>query len=138
MEEQTKIKVALESTFNTFAVSKSIPVIYEATSAAPATDHFECRWFPAATQDPSLGVSHRRYTGVFRIVYYTYTKDKGGAAIEDMAAQVAKVFKRGTTIAKNGISVIVESTPSVSGLLIEDAYLYKVIDVKYRCDIMDY
>ena len=138
MQEQTKIQVALETFFKPFATAKGLPVIYEATSAAPTTDHFEIRWFPSPVKDPSLGVAHRRYTGIFRILYYTYTKDKGSAAINDMCGEIATLFKRGTAVVKNGITVNIETTPSVSGLLIEDAYLYKVIDVSYRCDIMDY
>lgn len=138
METQRKIQVALESTLATWATAQHIPVIYEATSAAPAVDHIEVRWFPSPTQDPSLGSAHRRYKGIFRMSYYTYTKDKGSGDISDMCALLEKLFKRGLAIAKNNITVNIEETPSVSSLMIEDAYLYKVVDVTYRCDITDY
>jgi hypothetical protein len=137
MSDKNKIRSALEIYLNTFAQSKAYPVLWENVSSIPeAQKHLEPRVFFSDTQDPSIGVNHRRYKGIFRVSYYTPELNKGMGPIQAAADEIVNHFKRGTQLTFQDVTVHIENTPSYPEPISNTANLYVPIDIYFRCDII--
>lgn len=136
MATQVKIRNALESRIAVFAASKSVPVAVENKSFTPTGDYIEVSLFPAATKDPSFGALHKRYSGIFRVVYYSTGLNKGMAAIETLADEIVNLFPRGLAITKDDVVVNIETTPTQSGPGFMNGYIFVAVSAYYRTDVI--
>lgn len=136
MATQVKIRNALESRLATYAATKSLPVLWENKSATPSGSYLSASLYPSATKDPSFGALHKRYSGIFRIVYYCIDLNKGMAAIETLADELVSLFPRGLAITKDDVVVNIETTPAQSPPGFESSYVFVAVSVFYRTDVV--
>lgn len=137
MSDKAKIRKALEKHLNTYATSKLYPVLWENVSSQPPTaKHLEARIFFSPVNDASIGAQHRRYTGIFRVSYYTPELNKGMGPIETAADEIVNLFKRGTQLSADDVVVWIENTPSYPDPISSTPNIYVPIDIYFRCDII--
>ena len=60
--------------------------------------------------------------------------NKGTAAIDTLAEQLIELFPRGLQIVDNGLTVNIDNKPSVVGKGCPDKYMFRTVDIVYRCD----
>lgn len=133
---QLKIRNALETNLAAFATTKSLPVVWENVAAIPSGSYLKATMFPAETVDPSIGASHKRYVGIFRITYYHNGLNTGMKAVETIVDDIVAYFPRGLELVKDGYSIRIERTPSSSSVGIESNYVYVSVSMYYRCDVI--
>lgn len=136
---QNKVRRALETKLNTFALSKNIPVVWENIKTVPTTSYLRAFLMPADTQDPSIGNNHRRFMGGFRVVYYCTDINKGITPVETFMDELVDYFPRALKLVEpvSGITVNIDHTPSVSSPNYEATYIYTAMDVLYRADVFN-
>lgn len=136
---QVEINKVLESQAASFAASKSITkVVYDnvGSSALPDATHLRCSILPVPTLDPSLGASHKRYVGVFRLQYMFFGIGKGSKPLYTISDAAVDWFKRGSKFSNSNVTVNIDYTPDVSSIRYENNFAYVTIDIGYRCDIV--
>lgn len=134
---QLRIRNALEKHLSLFATAKSIPVVWENISTIPSGNYLKATIFPSPTQDPSIGASHQRYQGFFRITYYSTELNKGVKSVEEIVRELIEHFPRGLQLSKDNLVVHVERTPSSTSLDYLANYLYISVEMYYRADVIN-
>lgn len=129
-----KVRSALETRLKTFADANSLKVAWENKGAVLTVNHIQATLFPAPTQNPSLGVEHKRFRGVFRMRVMLNDINNGPAGIETLSEALVDWFPRGSSLVASGVTVNVESTPSCSGIMYEGNFVYVVVELSYRAD----
>lgn len=130
-----RVRNSLETHLAAFATANSnIPVVWENIKTIPSGNYLKAFLFPAATQDPSFGTKHKRYTGLFRVTYYTTELNVGMFAATTFAESLADHFPRGLQIVSGGLTTNITNTPSVSTPAYEATYMYITVDILYRAE----
>lgn len=135
---QLFVRNALETTLAAFAASKSnIPVVWENIKSIPTVSYLKAFMFPAATQDPSFGNQHKRYTGMFRVTYYSTQLNVGMNAITSFVEDLVNYFPRGLQLVSGGLTTNITNTPSVSSPNYDGNFIYVTVDILYRADLIE-
>lgn len=129
-----KVRAALEQRLKTFATANNFKVAWENRSSEYAENYLRPTLFSAKTENPSLGVEHKRYRGFLRVIVNMYGLDTGTVALETKAEALADYFPRGLMINYSGIVVNIQGTPSISPINIDGLFCYAVVEIPYYCD----
>lgn len=108
-------KTAFENT--TFTPTVGVP--YQRSVLAPITP-----------ENPTLGDGYFREVGFYQVVL-SYPKGKGVGSITSMAELVQDYFKRGTTLVEGSDKIIVDRTPQISPVYINDNRAEITIRIRY-------
>lgn len=129
-----KVRAALETKLNSFATANSLKVAWENKGADYTVSHIRATLFPSPTQNPSIGVEHKRYRGLFRMLVMLTDLNNGPSAVETLGESLADWFPRGSSLTSGGLIVNIESTPSVSSIMYEGNFVYVSVELAYRAD----
>ena len=89
------------------------------------------RLVPLPVENPTYGDNYHREVGFYQIVL-SYPKGKGVGDISLMADKIKDYFKRGTTLVEGADKVIVDRTPEVSPVYINDSRAEITIRIRYK------
>ena len=105
---------------------------FENVSFTPkATEPYQLtRLVPLPVENPTYGDNYHREVGFYQIVL-SYPKGSGVGAISLMADKIKDYFKRGTTLVEGADKVIVDRTPEVSPVYINDSRAEITIRIRY-------
>lgn len=129
-----KIRNALESKLAAFADTKSLPVVWENIKTIPTGSYLKAFLFPANTQDPSFGNKHIRYSGMFRVTYYTIGLNAGMVPATTLVEDLVAYFPRGLQLVSGGLTTRILNTPSISSPGYEGNYMYITTEIFYMAD----
>lgn len=91
----------------------------------------EATVLPAQTTQPGNGVNGVRYdSGIYQVTLY-YPRDEGAGGAAGRADLLRSYFKRGTSLSHNGVTVLVERTPSISPARISASWYQLVVSIPY-------
>ena len=83
-----------------------------------------------APENPTLGDDYYREVGFYQVVL-SYPKGEGVGNITSMAELVKDYFKRGTTLVEGSDKIIVDRTPQISPVYINDNRAEITIRIRY-------
>lgn len=108
---------------------------YENTSFTPvSTQPYQLsRLVPLPIENPTLGDNYHREVGFYQVVL-SYPKGKGVGALSTMADKVKDYFKRGTTLVEATDKIVVDRTPEISSVYINDTRAEITIRIRYYSD----
>lgn len=108
---------------------------YENVSFTPvSTQPYQLsRLVPLSVENPTLGDNYHREVGFYQVVL-SYPKGKGVGALSTMADKVKDYFKRGTTLVEATDKIIVDRTPEISSVYINDTRAEITIRIRYYSD----
>ena len=129
-----KVRAALEQRLKTFATSNNFKVAWENKSTDYTVNYLRPTLFAAKTENPSLGVEHRRYRGFLRVLVNVIGLNTGTVDLETKAEALSDYFPRGLMINYQGIVVNIQDTPSISPINIDGLFCYVVVEIPYYCD----
>jgi hypothetical protein len=129
-----KIRSALEGHLAT--MSGALPISYENAQYVPTPGvAFQVvNMLPATTENPSIGAELHRDLGVFQVTLQ-YPVNKGSAECATMAENIRTRFKRGTTITKDSVTVMIDSTPSINRGRIDGDRWVVAVSIPYMANI---
>lgn len=134
---QPRIREALETRLNTWAAAQSpaVPVAWQNASYTPTTGvrYVRATILPAETQNPIYGQMHRRLIGIFQVDVMAPT-GTGMAASEALAESLCAEFRRGTTLTQDGLTVVMDFSPSIGTAQPEDGWVFLPVSIRYRAD----
>lgn len=134
------IRAAIEGRLKAWADAQSpaIPVFFENRGKAPAVGQTHLRGFlmPADTLNPSQGSQHLHYHGIYQVSIFM-AEGNGTGDIEDLAGEIADLFKCPTTIQKFGINVNVQQAPAVGSGAPDSGFYMMPVTIKYDADTFD-
>ena len=110
----------------------AVNTAYENVSFTPKTDqpHQLSRLVPLPVENPSFGDNYNREVGFYQVVL-SYPRGKGVGGLADMADKVKDYFKRGTTLVEGSDKIIVDRTPEISPVYINDTRAEITIRIRY-------
>lgn len=91
------------------------------------------RLVPLSVENPTLGDNYHREVGFYQVVL-SYPKGKGVGALSTMADKVKDYFKRGTTLVEATDKIVVDRTPEISSVYINDTRAEITIRIRYYSD----
>ena len=108
---------------------------YENVSFIPvSTQPYQLsRLVPLSVENPTLGDNYHREVGFYQVVL-SYPKGKGVGALSTMADKVKDYFKRGTTLVEATDKIVVDRTPEISSVYINDTRAEITIRIRYYSD----
>ena len=108
---------------------------YENVSFTPvSTQPYQLsRLVPLPVENPTLGDNYHREVGFYQVVL-SYPKGKGVGALSTMADKVKDYFKRGTTLVEATDKIVVDRTPEISSVYINDTRAEITIRIRYYSD----
>ena len=108
---------------------------YENVSFTPvSTQPYQLsRLVPLSVENPTLGDNYHREVGFYQVVL-SYPKGKGVGALSTMADKVKDYFKRGTTLVEATDKIVVDRTPEISSVYINDTRAEIIIRIRYYSD----
>ena len=92
--------------------------------------HQLSRLVPLPVENPTFGDNYNREIGFYQVVL-SYPKGKGVGDITTMADKVKDYFKRGTTLIEGSDKIIVDRTPEISPVYINDNRAEITIRIRY-------
>lgn len=113
----------------------SAKTAYENASFTPvsAQPYQLSRLVPLSVENPTLGDNYHREVGFYQVVL-SYPKGKGVGALSTMADKVKDYFKRGTTLVEATDKIVVDRTPEISSVYINDTRAEITIRIRYYSD----
>ena len=108
---------------------------YENTSFTPVSKqpYQLSKLVPLSVENPTLGDNYHREVGFYQVVL-SYPKGEGVGNITTMAELVQDYFKRGTTLVEGSDKIIVDRTPQISPVYINDTRAEITIRIRYYSD----
>ena len=108
---------------------------YENVSFTPvSTQPYQLsRLVPLSVENPTLGDNYHREVGFYQVVL-SYPKGEGVGNITTMADKVKDYFKRGTTLVEATDKIVVDRTPEISSVYINDTRAEITIRIRYYSD----
>lgn len=91
------------------------------------------RLVPLPVENPTLGDDYHREVGFYQVVL-SYPKGEGVGAISAMADRLKNYFKRGTTLMEGSDEIIVDRTPEITPVYINDTRAEITVRVRYYAD----
>lgn len=129
-----KIRSALENHLAT--MSGALSISYENAQFEPTagTAFQVVNLLPATVQNPSIGADLHRELGIFQVTLY-YPINAGPTDCATMAENIRTRFKRGTTITNSGVTVMIDSTPSIARGIIDGDRWVVAVSIPYMANI---
>lgn len=129
-----KIRAALET--HLAGMAGVLSTSYENAQFLPVsgTPFQKVNLLPATTENPSIGAGLHRELGVFQVSLY-YPLNAGATACATMAENIRTRFARGTTITKDSVTVMIDSTPSISSGVVDGDRWFVAVSIDYSADI---
>jgi hypothetical protein len=117
-------------------MSGVLPTSYENTVYEPksGTAFQVVSLLPATVENPSIGAELHREVGIFQVTLH-YPVNSGPADSATMAENIRTRFKRGTTITKDGVTVMIDATPSIARGIIEGDRWLVAVSIPYMANI---
>ena len=111
---------------------------YENTTFTPKADfpHQLSRLVPLPVENPTFGDNYNREIGFYQVVL-SYPKGKGVGTLATMADMVKDYFKRGTTLVEGSDKIIIDRTPQISPVYINDNRAEITIRIRYYSEQFD-
>lgn len=137
MSDQS-IMAALQARLTAFATTKGLSLAYEGVGFTPdaAKTHLADFLLPAATDNPSMGRSHKRYTGIYQVNVDAPT-GSNVVALRNLANDLAAHFPRGLTLThSSGLKVLIIRDPSIGPLLPDGGRMRRPVSIRYQCDVI--
>lgn len=108
---------------------------FENTSFKPIlTEPYQMsRLVPLPVENPTLGDNYNREIGFYQVVL-SYPKGEGVGKLASMADKVKDYFKRGTTLVEGSDKIIVDRTPEISQVYINDNRAEITMRIRYYCE----
>ena len=88
------------------------------------------RLVPLPVENPTFGDNYNREVGFYQVVL-SYPKGNGVGSISTMADKVKDYFKRGTTLIEGSDKIIIDRTPEISQVYINDNRAEITIRIRY-------
>ncbi len=129
-----KISAAFEKKLNT--LETNFPTAYENVQFTPVTGtaYQRVRILPAQPDNPTIGDSYYREVGLFEVILF-YPLDIGRNAAQVKAEAIKALFKRGLAMVEDGLTVVVDRTPSIaSAVQLDDRYVVP-ITISYYAEV---
>ena len=106
------VRIALESKLS--AMTPSLSTAWENVPFTPVTGvpYAAAYLMPATPANPTMGDGYYREQGIFQVTLM-YPLQAGPKTAADRAELIRAAFKRGTTLTKSTVSVIIERTPEI-------------------------
>src|SRR5574344_3052064 len=97
-------------------MTPAISTIYEASPCKPVAGvpYQAVRLIPQTPDNPVVDGPFYREQGEFQI-FLAYPSNQGTGDVLRRAQMVRDLFKRGTTLTKNGLSILIYRTPTIAG-----------------------
>ena len=92
--------------------------------------HQLSRLVPLPVENPTFGDNYNREVGFYQVVL-SYPKGNGVGSITAMADKVKDYFKRGTTLVEGSDKIIIDRTPEISQVYINDNRAEITIRIRY-------
>ncbi len=129
-----KIRAALET--HLAGMAGVLTTSYENAQFLPVsgTPFQKVNLLPAPTENPSIGAELHRELGVFQVSLY-YPLNAGATACATMAENIRTRFARGTTITQDSVTVMIDSTPSISSGVVDGDRWFVAVSIDYSADI---
>ena len=106
-------------------------VNYEPTTG---TTFLKADWLPAQTTTATLGPTGvNRHRGIFQVQAYVEV-GKGSVAAMELLGQVATRFAKGTSMTRDGVTVLIDSPPYPAPRIIEGAWAIYTLTIPYQSD----
>ena len=113
---------ASKTAFENVTFTPTVGTAYQRSTLAPITP-----------ENPTLGDGYFREVGFYQVVL-SYPKGEGVGNITTMAELVQDYFKRGTTLVEGSDKIIVDRTPQISPVYINDTRAEITIRIRYYSD----
>lgn len=91
------------------------------------------RLVPLPVENPTLGDNYNREVGFYQVVL-SYPRDEGVGRLTTMADKIKDYFKRGTTLVEGSDKVVIDRTPQISSVYINDTRAEITIRIRYYCE----
>lgn len=128
------VRQALEVALN--ALTPALESAWENTAFVPkdGVPHQEVRMLPNVPDNTAIGGQYYREQGILQ-VELAYPLLKGSKDAQTRAEAIRTLFKRGTQLVKDGITVTIETTPAIGpGFVARDRWRVPV-SVRYNAQI---
>lgn len=128
------IKIAFEARLS--EMTPAISTSYEASSFKPVAGvpYQVVQLIPQTPDNPVVDGPFYREQGEFQI-FLAYPSNKGTGEVLKRAQAMRDFFKRGTTLTRNGLSILIYRTPTIAGTqIIGDRVIVPVV-VRYTADV---
>ena len=128
------IKTAFEIKLS--QMTPAISTSYESTSFTPVAGkpYQYVQLVPQTPENTVIDAPFYREQGEFQI-FLAYPSNKGTGDILKRAQAVREHFKRGTNLVRNGLTILIYRTPTISGTQIVGDRVVVPIIVKYTADV---
>ena len=113
---------ASKTAFENVTFTPTVGTAYQRSALAPITP-----------ENPTLGDGYFREVGFYQVVL-SYPKGEGVGNITTMTELVQDYFKRGTTLVEGSDKIIVDRTPQISPVYINDNRAEITIRIRYYSD----
>lgn len=91
------------------------------------------RLVPLPVENPTLGDNYNREVGFYQVVL-SYPRGEGVGRLTTMADKIKDYFKRGTILVEGSDKVVIDRTPQVSSVYINDTRAEITIRIRYYCE----
>ena len=117
-------------------MTPAISTSYESTSFTPVAGqpYQYVQLVPQTPENTVIDAPFYREQGEFQI-FLAYPSNKGTGDILKRAQAVREHFKRGTNLVRNGLTILIYRTPTISGTQIVGDRVVVPIIVKYTADV---
>ena len=116
---------ASKTAFENVTFTPTVGTAYQRSALAPTTP-----------ENPTLGDGYFREVGFYQVVL-SYPKGTGVGNITTMAELVQDYFKRGTTLVEGSDKIIIDRTPQISPVYINDNRAEITIRIRYYSEQFD-
>jgi hypothetical protein len=130
----SKIRAALEVGLNGMSPALSTAFENVAFTPTPGTPYQRVNLLPAQPENPSVGAELRREIGVMQVTL-CYPFNAGTQAVYARAEAIQARFSRGSTWIKDGVTVIVDITPTIGPAAVDGDRFTVPVSVPYFSNI---
>jgi hypothetical protein len=136
---KSQIRGAIESKLGAWAAARAPALAIGWENVAfvpPAPPYLRGFLMTAEPQNPALGVSLQRHTGIYQVSVYG-PEGEGAGATERLAGEIAELFRRGAGAhdAAGTIQVLFERTPAIGPSQSQnDGTFFLPVSIRYRAD----
>jgi hypothetical protein len=118
------------------AMTPTVATVYENTEYTPVsgTPYQRANLLPAEPDNSTMGATYYREQGIFQVTLCYPTK-VGPANAQSRADLLKTHFNRGTTMEKDGLTVIVMRTPAILPAYIDGDRYCIPVSIQYQCDV---
>lgn len=131
----TSIRNALERALD--AMTPMLPTAHQNEAYEPQTGvaYQEAYLLRADPDNSTLGDGYYQERGVFQVTL-KYPLGQGTAACEQRAGMIRSLFARGATFAADGITVQIDTTPTIGGGLPDGDAWSQSVKIRWHADVM--